>query len=160
MSYPTLAQIEEPTFKYVPPKEPVNSTFEPGGEGYYLTNQGNTLAQLHNTSNPFDVNTLGKYVTYDNALNQQIYKNMQLQNKYMQNQIDQSNSFTNKYLKPTLQGANTVATLGNLWLGFKNYGIAKKQLGLAKEQWNQTKEELNRIKTLRTQLTNSYMNGE
>jgi len=63
-------------------------------------------------------------------------------------------------LKGVSLGINTLASLGSLWLGFKNYSLAKKQLGIAKEQWNQTKQELNRIKTLREHLTQEYMNGE
>jgi len=78
-------------------------------------------------------------------------------------EMDKNNTeptWVNGYLKPAMYGVSALSTLGNLWLGFKNYSVAKKQLGLAEDQWNQTKQELNRIRALRTKLTNSYMNGE
>jgi Lon protease-like protein len=68
--------------------------------------------------------------------------------------------WTDKWIKTPSMIVGGLSTLGNLWLGLKQYGIAKKQLGLAKEQWNMTKQELNRIRTLRDHLTQSYMNGE
>jgi len=146
MSYPTLSQIEQPTFMYTPPKEPVNPNLVPGGDAFYLTNQGNTLASRINTTDPLYTDNMSG-----------IMQQQHLLSGFTQ---PTETSFTNEFLKPVMQGINGIATLGNLWLGFKNYGMAKKQLGLAQQQWNQTKDELNRIKTLRTKLTNSYMNGE
>jgi len=62
--------------------------------------------------------------------------------------------------KNVLFGFNTLATLGNIWMGFKNYKLAKNQLALAQDQWNTTKQELNHIRTLRDKLTKEYINGE
>lgn len=71
--------------------------------------------------------------------------------------LDWQNSWQNQYLKPVSMAIGALTSLGNVYLGYKQYGIAKEQLGLAKEKWNMTKDELNRISKLRTTLTNKYM---
>lgn len=68
----------------------------------------------------------------------------------------EQNSFYNKYMKPISSGVTSLATLGSLWLGFRNYSLAKKQLSMAREQWNMTRDELNRIRSAREKLTKSY----
>ena len=54
-----------------------------------------------------------------------------------------------------------IAGLGNLALGFNQYGLAKdilgSQLGMAEEQWQYTKEELDRLRNTRDRLNSSYM---
>jgi hypothetical protein len=104
------------------------------------------------TNNQLPLNTLAEY-------NPSLY-NLKLLDRTLTDQENWQNSWQNQYLKPAMMGIQGLTTLGNLWLGFKQYGIAKKQLGMAQEQWNMTKQELNRIRTLRDHLTQSYMNGE
>jgi len=129
------------------------------------------------TINPYNNNSFGinqepkvnmnvllpyKYETLSNAIQAGNYTGNPTQ-RYLteigfQN-LNNQNSFTNQYLKPALGAMQSLGTLGSLWLGFQQYGIAKKQLGLAKEQWDKTKEELDRIKAVRQKITDSYMNS-
>ena len=61
-------------------------------------------------------------------------------------------------------GMNTLMGLGQLGLGFMNFGLQnqymdmmKEQLGMARERWDMTKDELNRIRGVRDRLNSSYM---
>jgi len=71
--------------------------------------------------------------------------------------IQKKPEWVTKYLEPLNMGIQAFSTLGNLYLGFKQYDIAKQQLGMAKEQWAMTKDELNRIRATREKLTREYM---
>ncbi len=50
--------------------------------------------------------------------------------------------------------------LGNLYLGFNQYGLAKDLLGdqmdMAKERWAMTKDELDRLKRVRSGINRQY----
>ena len=70
---------------------------------------------------------------------------------------DYQNSWQYKYLKPASELVSTASSLGNIFLGMKQYNLAKEQLGLAREKWDLTKQELSRIKNLRNKLTTQYM---
>ena len=84
-------------------------------------------------------------------LNYGIYRDNKI--NYLENQ----NSWQNQYLKPFTQGIQALGSIGNLYLGFQQLGIAKQQLGMAKEQWAVTKDEMNRIRKVRENITKSYM---
>jgi len=113
-----------------------------------------TLGEFTNIDNKMVNNpSLGAYGAQFN------YELQGLQNQQWVNSNTGTNNFMNNYLKPLNYGISTLGTLGSLWLGFKQYGLAKQQLGIAKEQWSKTKEELNRIKSVRERLTDSYMNS-
>ena len=152
MSYPKLSDFSQPiTFQY----QPVEPTGDPNA--FYLTKQGALLSQLFGTTNPYTVNTLANDPTITNSPLTNYYK---LMNRQITDEEQQQNSWQNQYLKPGMELLSGLSTLGNMWLGMKQYGIAKKQLGMAEDQWNMTKNELGRIRTLRDHLTQSYMNGE
>jgi hypothetical protein len=74
--------------------------------------------------------------------------------------LEKNDSWTTKYLEPFAKGVDAFATLGNLFLGFKQYGIAKQQLGIAKEQWKYTKEELERIRKVREKANKKFLGEE
>ncbi len=133
-----------------------------------------TLANINTEVNPFVTNTnlltqnqttmLPTPQVANTVFNQDYYYQQQhpeyaLLSKMSENQYAQQNSFENKYLKPLNTGISTLGTLGSLYLGFKQYGLAKKQLGIAEEQWKRTKQELDRIQNVRKKLTDSYMNS-
>lgn len=112
----------------------------------YTPEQINTLASMGTTDLPVQVK-------HDMLLGDLIgmkKHELSLYNKWQ-------NSWQNQYLKPAMYGLQGLTTLGNLWLGFKQYGLYKKQLAMAQDQWNQTKQEMNRIRTLRDKLTKQYM---
>lgn len=127
-------------------------------------NQNNTLKIPSNQEPKVNMNVLlpYKYETLSNAVATGNYTGNPTQ-RYLtefgfQN-LNNQNSFVNNYLKPGLGILQGLGTLGSLWLGFKQYDVAKDQLGLAKEQWAKTKEELDRIKSVRQRITDSYMNS-
>lgn len=91
--------------------------------------------------------------SYKDLINSQT----ELQKMYAKNLNDYLNSWQYKYLKPASEAIGALSTLGNLYLGFQGYKLAKEQLSMAREQWATTKDELNRIKNLRTSLTNAYL---
>jgi len=113
----------------------------------------------------YEIGTLGNFKYVDNNMiknntgyiePQVDYTMKTLSNQsYVQNQQTMQN-FTEQYLKPLNYGISTLGTLGSLYLGFKNYGLAKDQLSLAKDQWSKTKEELDRIKSLREKITSEW----
>jgi len=113
--------------------------------------------------------SIGKLKAIDNAMIQNPvlspedavfnYDLNALKSEYYANQNFGTNGLVNNYLKPLNLGVSTLSTLGGLYLGFKQYGLAKEQLSMAKEQWNRTKQELDRIQNVRKKLTDSYMNG-
>jgi len=126
--------------------------------------QNNTLKIPSNQEPKVNMNVLlpYKYETLSNAVATGNYTGNPTQ-RYLtefgfQN-LNNQNSFVNNYIKPGLGILQGLGTLGSLWLGFKQYDVAKDQLGLAKEQWAKTKEELDRIKSVRQRITDSYMNS-
>ena len=133
------------------------TSFNP--KAFYLTNDGIAISNATGITEPQQINTLGSQINNIDPMKMAYLKNVNAQTEFYNNQLTQQNSWQNQYMKPALMGVQTLASLGNLWLGFKNYKIAKKQLGLAEEQWGKTKEELNRIKSVRQRITNSYMKG-
>ena len=84
-------------------------------------------------------------------------KELGMQNKLLDQRNKYFGGWQYKYLRPAGQIMDIASSLGNLFLGYKQYGLAKQQMGLAKEKWNMTKDELNRIKNLRSALTKQYM---
>ena len=77
--------------------------------------------------------------------------------KAVTNHLNNQDGFWHTAGRTTLGVIQGVSSLGNLYLGFQNLGLAKKQEKRAEEQWNQTKNELARIKSVRKNLTKSYM---
>ena len=77
--------------------------------------------------------------------------------KAVTNHLNNQDGFWHTAGRATLGVIQGVSSLGNLYLGFQNLGLAKKQEKRAEEQWNQTKNELDRIKSVRKNLTKSYM---
>jgi len=78
----------------------------------------------------------------------------------LSNYMPDENTNYNFNIEPFKQlnfGINSFATLGNLFLGFKKYNLAKDQLKLAKQQWNITLDEINRIKNVRDRITKEYL---
>lgn len=148
--YPDVSSYKNPTPHFIDP-EIMNQ------QANYLTNTGSLLSQYKGTINPYEINrdmSLG-------TQNSNGFGEYKLMNESLAMQkANQEPAWVNDYLKPAGYAINGLSSLGSLWLGFKNYGLAKKQLGMAQEQWNQTKQELSRINALRTKLTNSYVNGE
>ena len=114
--------------------------FEPENNNYpSVFNQQSYLANT-----PYSQNDLLKAeANYYNTLNKSL--------------SDYQNSWQYKYLKPASELVSTASSLGNIFLGMKQYNLAKEQLGMAREKWDLTKQELSRIKNLRNKLTTQYM---
>jgi len=77
--------------------------------------------------------------------------------------LNQPKPQTNPYISYTSNFANIMtglSSLSDVWLGFKNYQIAKKQMSLAQEQADRTRQELERIRKVRNRLTAKYMGKE
>jgi len=147
--YPGINSYENPVPNFVDPM-----TMNPSAN--YLTTDGALLSQYKGTIDPYAINNGLSNIGNDNG-----FTNYKLLNKSLDmQQANQEPMFVKDYLKPAGYVINGLSSLGSLWLGFKNYGLAKKQLGIAQDQWNQTKQELSRINTIRKNLTNSYVNGE
>ena len=127
-------------------------------------NQQPSVSELSNNYwnsqiNPTDNSALVQYTNPDFGSLRNDYMNAEINHLNNMDNIllKQENSWQNQYLKPASQALSALSSLGNLFLGYKQYGLAKQQMGLAKEKWNMTKDELNRIKGLRSKLTKQYM---
>ena len=127
-------------------------------------NQQPSVSELSNNYwnsqiNPTDNSALVQYTNPDFGSLRNDYMNAEINHLNLLDKLvsNQQSSFANTYLKPAGQIMDIASSLGNLFLGYKQYGLAKQQMGLAKEKWNMTKDELNRIKKLRSALTKQYM---
>ena len=123
--------------------------------------QNNTLGVQPQQEPVVNMNTYlpYKYETLSNAVATGNYEGdpaLRYLTEFGFQNLNNQNSFTNQYLKPGLGILQGLGTLGSLWLGFKQYDVAKQQLGLAKEQWAKTKEELDRINRVRSKITKEY----
>jgi len=94
---------------------------------------------------------------YDLQRYDSMNQNLNLQKQLFNQNSDYLNGWQHQYLEPASKIMGVASSLGNLFLGFKQYGLAKEQMGLAREKWSMTKDELNRIKGLRSKLTKQYM---
>ena len=107
--------------------------------------------EMPTVSNP-NTNTLaGLFGILGDTLNKQLEFNKELYGN-LNNQ-----SPINTYVGNFAKIATGLNSLAGMFLGFKNYQLAKKQVSLANEQWQRTKEELDRIRKVRNKLTAKYM---
>jgi hypothetical protein len=81
------------------------------------------------------------------------------QAKFYNNMNDYQNSFMGKaspYVKGFANIASGVSSLANIYLGLKQYKLAKEQLGITREQWAETKKEAESIRRTRRRIAQQY----
>ena len=79
------------------------------------------------------------------------------QTQYTKGLMDQQNSAWTQGMNKFSQGVQGLSTLANVYLGFKQMGIAEDQLDMAKETHAAARKEREHVGKMRKRITASYM---